>query len=134
MTSTAAARSELYDALAAAFAGTGVVVARTRPAELATPLVYIDVAERRFADADGAPVVVVTLPVVAIVDGADDEQVAALDDHGDLIWRCALEVKAAPSVAVRADVDADGPRLRGLVTTVDVDVAHLTLCPDPDWS
>jgi hypothetical protein len=131
MTATALARTRLYDALVPRFAGTGVNVERVRPPELAVPVCYLDVAGRRFDNVDGAPVVVVVIPVVIIVDGANEEQVAQLDDLGDDVWWVALELTYTPVGSFPATIDVDGPTLRGSVTNVEVDVDHLTLCPDP---
>lgn len=131
MTTTAAARTALFDALSAAFADTPVAVEQYRPLELTVPVVFVGIVGRRLDLVDGAPVVVVTFPVTAIVDGADDAQVAALDDIGDVIWRVALDLSATPTASA-ANVDVDGPTLHAVVTAVDVETDHLTLCPDPE--
>jgi len=126
---TAEARATLTAALTARLNPLEWQVFPTRPpGELPTPCVYVDVAARRAADADGAPVTVVTFPVVAIVDGADDEQMLELDNVGDAIWDVALELSAVPQYATPDDVDVGGPRLRYLVTSIDVIVEYLTLC------
>ena len=127
MSITAEARQTLADALDAAL---DVPVFAYRPGELVAPCVYLDVAGRRAADDDGAPLIVVTFPVVAVVDGADEAQLAALDALGDRIWDVAVELSAEPSAAVADDLDVGGPRLRALTTLVDVVVAHLTLCKE----
>jgi hypothetical protein len=132
MTETAAARMRLFSALVAALPADEISVELTRPLELAVPLVYIDVAGRRFDVVDGAPVVVATLPVVIVVDGSDDEQVYALDDYGDRVWKAALDAAMTPTQASPAQIAAGGPVLRGVVTAIDVDLDHLTLCPDPE--
>lgn len=129
MTLTADARATLTAALVDALAP--LVVTDTRPDELAAPCGWVDVARRRLGDADGAPIVVVTFPVIVVVDGADPEQVRALDDIGDAIWQTALELDAAPVTAEADTVDVGGPSLRNLITLVDVVTEYLTLCP-PD--
>jgi ABC-type Fe3+-hydroxamate transport system substrate-binding protein len=133
VTITAEARATLTAALVLALADldAGIVVTSTRPLELATPAVFVDIAARRMADDDGAPVVIVTFPVVAVVDGADAQQVLALDDIGDVVWAVALELAADPSYATPGDIDVDGPRVRTLTTAVDVTVDRITLCPEP---
>lgn len=127
MTITAEARATLTGALRTACAPWAVT--DTPPADPAVPCVYVDLAERQMTDDDGAPVVVVTFPVVALVDGGDAEQVRALDDVGDLVWRTMLELHAYPTSARVREADVGGPRLRALVTLCDVPVDHLTLCP-----
>ena len=102
-----------------------------RPAELATPCVYLDVAGRRADLEDDAPIVVVTFPVVALVDGADEAQLDLLDSIGDRIWQCADRLEGFPSRADPGLVDVGGPTVRQLVTYVDVVIAHQTMCPDP---
>lgn len=128
MTITAEARDTLTSALDDAV---DWVVFDTRPPtdELPTPCVYVDLAARRLADDDGAPVVIVTFPVVAIVDGGDDEQCRALDDVGDIIWDVVRSLDGGGVSATPADVDVGGPRLRSLITLVDVVVERPTLCP-----
>lgn len=132
MTVTADARRNLTAVLTAGLADLPVppTVSDTRPVELATPTVYVDVAARRFVDEDGAPVVVVTFPVVVIVDGDDPEQLRQLDDVGDLIWRVVLDAGGVPTSAAPGLVETGGPTLRTLTTLVDVATDHLTLCPD----
>jgi hypothetical protein len=100
-----------------------------RPAEPVAPMVFLDVVGRR-ADADAeAPVVVVTFPVVAVVDGADPAQLDLLDSIGDRIWHTAEGLDGFPSRADPGFVDVGGPTLRQLVTYVDVYVSRHTLCP-----
>lgn len=130
MSITAEARQTLAEALTAAVAP--VPVFAFRPSELPTPCVYLDVAGRRAADDDGAPLIVVTFPVVAVVDGTDEAQMAALDTLGDQIWDAAVALEGEPVAAVADDVDVGGPRLRALTTVVDVVVAHLTLCAESE--
>lgn len=130
MTVTAEARTTLTAALADVFAGTPVTVTATSPTDPAVPACFVDVAGRRMTDDNGAPIVVVTLPVVLIVDGADAEQVAALDEWGDLIWSAVLELSAVPTATSSSPFDVGGPRLRSTVTLVDIPVAHLTLCQE----
>jgi hypothetical protein len=130
VTLTAEARDTLYVALA--FALDPLPVSKTRPLEPATPCAWIDVAARRLADEDGAPVVVVTFPVVVVVDGADEQQVMSLDDLGDQVWHVALELSSTPTAALPDLVDLGGPRLRSLTTSIDVVTDHLTLCPITD--
>lgn len=127
VTVTAEARATLAAALELELAP--VPVHPHPPAELATPCVYLDVAGRRAAELDGAPITVVTFPVVAVADGADAAQVAALDDLGDRVWSLAYELKGEPSATVPGVLDTSGPRLRTATTTVDVIVEYLTLCP-----
>jgi hypothetical protein len=54
---------------------------------------------------------------------------AALDDYGDVVWSCALAV-GTPTTSTAATIDVDGPVLRGLFTSIDLDLDHLTLCPE----
>lgn len=126
MSITAEARATLTEALDAVI---DWPVFDTRPpGELPVPCVYVDVVSRRAGDDDGAPVVVVTFPVVAIVDGDDAAQCRALDVVGDITWDT---VRALDGGAVSADpgiVDVGGPRLRSLVTLVDVVVERPTMC------
>jgi len=129
MSITAEARTTLAAALDAAL---DVPVHAYRPAELATPCVYLDIAGRRAAEDDGAPLIVVTFPVVAVVDGTDEAQMAALDALGDQIWDAAVALEGEPVAAVADDLDVGGPRLRTLTTVVDVVVAHLTLCAETE--
>jgi hypothetical protein len=128
VTITAEARATLTAALAAELAPWPVFATRP-PGELPTPCVFVDVAGRRADVDDGAPLVVVTFPIVAVVDGADDAQTAALDDVGDVVWDVARALHAEPVYASADSVDVGGPRLRTLTTTVDVVVEHVTLCP-----
>jgi len=130
MSITAEARQTLAEALGVAVAP--VPVFDVRPLELVTPCVYLDVAGRRAADDDGAPLIVVTFPVVAVVDGTDEAQLRALDVLDDQIWDAALELSGEPVSAVADDLDVGGPRLRALITVVDVVVAHLTLCAEKE--
>lgn len=130
MTATATARRQLYDELVDVLPGDVLALEQYRPPELATPVAYLDVAGRRFDVADGAPVVVATIPVVVIVDGADDAQMAALDDWGDLVWRAVIAAGGTPVGATPAQVDVDGPVLRALVTTAEFEIEHLTLCEE----
>lgn len=126
MSITGDARSALVAALTPAVAPWPV--SPVPPLELAVPCVYVDVAERRADLDDGAPVVVVTFPVVAVVDGADEAQVLALDLAGDRIWDAAVAEGAEPAGARAEPLDVGGPRLRALTTLVDVIVARPTLC------
>jgi hypothetical protein len=128
VTITAEARATLTEAIDAAV---DWPVFDTRPPTeaLPTPCVYVDIAARRAADDDGAPVTVVTFPVVAIVDGGDDEQCRALDDIGDTIWDVVRSLDGGGVSATPADADVGGPRLRSLITLVDVVVERPTMCP-----
>ena len=128
MTATGDARQALYTMLALSIDDAVAHVSAHQPDEVATPAVWIDVARRRAND-DGVGLVV-TLPVVAVVDGADRAQLDALDRIGDLIWQAAGEV-GAPRSDEPYDLDVGGPRLRALTTYVDVDVFADTLCPTP---
>lgn len=127
---TAEARATLTAALEAVVAPWPMFATRP-PGELPTPCVFVDVAGRRAADVDGAPVIVVTFPVVAIVDGGDDVAVAALDDVGDAVWDVARALHADPVYALADVTDVGGPHLRTLTTSVDVVVEWVTLCSDP---
>jgi len=98
------------------------------PDELPVPCVYIDVASRRFASEDGAPVFVVTFPIVAIVDGDDAEQSRMLDVVGDVVWDVVWDLDGGAVSADPGTVDVGGPRLRSLVTLADVVVERPTLC------
>ena len=126
VTITADARATLAAALTAAC--DPVPVYEVRPTELAVPCVFLDVAGRHAADDDGAPLIVVTFPVVAIVDGTDEAQLRQLDVLGDQVWSTAVELSGYPTSAIADVTDVGGPRLRSLTTAVDVIVAHLTLC------
>jgi hypothetical protein len=126
---TAEARATLAAALEVAVAPWPMFPTRP-PGELPTPCVFVDVAGRRADEADGAPLTVVTFPVVAIVDGADDAAVAALDELGDRIWDTARALSADPAFAAADITDVGGPNLRTLTTSIDVIVEYVTLCPD----
>jgi hypothetical protein len=130
MSVTAEARATLTAALAAAVAPWPTFSTRP-PGELPTPCVFVDVAGRRAADEDGAPIIVVTFPVVAIVDGADDAQVGELDRIGDAVWDVARTLHAEPVYALADVTDVGGPQLRTLTTSIDVVVERVTLCNDP---
>jgi hypothetical protein len=100
----------------------------TRPLEVPVPCVYIDVVSRRFSSEDGAPVFVVTFPVVAIVDGDDTAQCRQLDVVGDVVWDVVWALDGGAVSADPGTVDVGGPRLRSLVTLADVVVERPTLC------
>ena len=127
MTITREARTTLHDALTVAL--DPLPVGLTRPDDPATPCAWIDVVTRRMADADGADVVVVTFPVTIAVDGADESQVLALDDLGDVVWHVAIDLTGTPTYATPDVVNVGGPRLRSLTTSIDVVTDYLTLCP-----
>lgn len=130
MTVTVEARATLAAALTATFADTPVTVTSTVPTELAVPACFVDAADRRMTDDDGAAVVVVTFPVYLIVDGADQAQVDALDGWGDLIWSTILDLAATPTASTTSPFDVGGPRLRTTVTLCDVPVHAITLCEE----
>lgn len=125
VTATETARARLVDALTTAFVP--LPVAATRPLDLAAPAVYVDVGSWDDVT-DVVPQIVVTFPVVVVVDGSDEAQTLALDRYGDTVWTVAAEIGGRPSTGRPDIVNTSGPRLRTLTVDVALTVGLNTFC------
>lgn len=111
------------------------------PAQIVAPCVWIDLPRVAVSDQGrGAKFVVSTWQVFVVVDGADDKQVAALDQWVAEVWDALDALPQTDAVTIDPHaIDAGVPpdrSLRGAVLSVEVMHVAKTLClplldPDP---
>ena len=68
------------------------------------------------------------MSVVIAVDGAEQSQLAALDELEGAVW-IALETVGTARLATPTVLVAGGPTVHAVTITADVDVDVRTLCP-----
>lgn len=126
--SLAGVRAEVHAALVGGLAGLlpPEAVHAFVPDELATPAVWVD-SPLEMRSYDTAEVLAVA-GVLIVVDGAEHEQLAALDDLESAAW-VALEDVGTATGALGVLLGAGGPTLHAVRLTVEVYVATRTLCP-----
>lgn len=104
----------------------------TPPANIAAPCAWVDMPTvvRRDLSARGATVVVVSWPVMLVVDGRDDAQVRQLDEGIARLWDAIDALERTEALTVTAQpFDVGGPSLRGVVLTAEETILARTLCP-----
>jgi hypothetical protein len=108
---------------------TPIPVFAYQPPHPIVPCVFIDVVGRRRETLDGGgTVIVLTYPVVAVVDGTNESQIATLDELGDQIWTAIESINGRPLEAAADTVDVGGPRVRMLTTIAAQLTMPRTLC------
>lgn len=126
----AVSRAALYDALAPILPGR---VASMPPANVAYPCPYIWIDQPDVAigfTGTASKMTVATFPVWIGYDGAVRAQVAGLDELVSQVWDAVQQVRqATPQSATAQTVDVGNATVRGVVVSVDVTVAAMTLCP-----
>ena len=96
------------------------------PDELALPACWI-VSPFGMREGDPATITAVVSVVIA-VDGAEQAQLAALDELEAATW-VALEAVGTPRLATPTVLVVGGPSVHAVTVTADVDVDVRTLCP-----
>ena len=118
------ARTQLYDALVAALEATPWRAHQYPPSNIAAPCVYIGT----YASDLVEPRIVISFPVVVVVDGADWRQVEQLDDIGATVSDAIFRAGGIPRRTTPTRLDVGGPTLRASETTAELTLATLTLC------
>jgi hypothetical protein len=123
------ARAQVHAELVAVLEGAGLLPADAIhafvPDELALPAVWI-VSPFGIREADLATVTAVVGVIVA-VDGAEQSQLAALDELESACW-VALDRVGQARLATPTVLVAGGPTVHAVTLNADVDVAVRTLC------
>ena len=122
-TAVAEARSELHEALKGVTPSTWRVH-RTAPPQITAPTVFID-SPSILTTTPG--LVLVTFPIVMVVDGTVRAQLEQLDDLLSAVWTAASRV-GAPTASNPIARDVGGPSLRAQVVSVEIDIAASTMC------
>lgn len=139
-------REALYEALVPL--ADGGRVSKHRPGQpYARPHIWIglETRNRGRSQRNGAPLVLITYPVVIVGDGASEAQDEQLSRLADAVWQAAERAGFSPMRSTPGEIEqppaADGTRRPPhRIVTVDVDATVLpsTLCPptappEPAW-
>lgn len=135
MSAVADARTALHAALSASGpfgAASAWRVHRYVPETIAAPVAYIDSPDlSTLVDSNGVTFVLITLPVVVIVDGLERRQVEQLDDALAAVWDAAIAAGGEPAAARAVSLDVGGPNLRAQIVQAEFTVPARTLCAEP---
>lgn len=130
-TRVSAARSSLWDVLRNALDPTPWRAHKYPPAQVVAPCIFIGTTPDLAQDVRGTPgatFTIATFPITAVFDGADERQVAGLDDMQCLVWDAVLAVGANPRSATPGRLNVGGPTLRSVVIDAEFVLLATTLC------
>jgi hypothetical protein len=118
------ARAQLHEALAAALEPTPWRAHQYPPSNIAAPCVYIGT----YASDAVEPRIVISFPVVVVVDGTDWRQVEQLDDIGAIVSDAIFRAGGIPRRTLPFRLDVGGPTLRASETTAELTLSTMTMC------